>query len=98
MNITLSELLVWLIIGGLVGSFVGMVVKRKKEGFGHWVNLGIGLVGAIIGGVIFNVFNIDLGLSDFAITAEDLVSAVVGAVVLLIGVWIFQRFKASKAK
>ncbi len=98
MNITLSELLVWLIIGGLVGAFVGMVVKRKKEGFGHWVNLGIGLVGAIIGGVIFNVFNIDLGLSDFAITAEDLVSAVVGAVVLLIGVWIFQRFKASKAK
>ena len=98
MNFTLSELLVWLIVGGLVGSFVGMIVKRKKEGFGHWINLGIGMVGAFIGGIIFNVFKIDLGLGDIAITAEDLLSALLGALLFVAVVWMVQRVRASKTK
>ena len=47
MSITIAELVAWLIAGGLAGSLVGMVVKRQKEGFGHWINLGIGMVGAL---------------------------------------------------
>ena len=96
MNFTLSELLIWLIVGGLVGSFVGMLVTRKKEGFGHWINLGIGMVGAVIGGIIFNLFKIDLGLGDFAITAEDLISALLGGVLFVAAVWIFQKVRANK--
>ena len=50
-----------------------MIMKGKKERFGHWINLGIGMAGAVIGAIIFNPFKIDLGLGAFAITAEDLI-------------------------
>ena len=72
MNITLGEVVVWLLVGTLAGSLTGFLVKRKNGGVGRLTNLGIGLVGALIGGVIFNVFNIDLGLCQIAITFEDL--------------------------
>jgi uncharacterized membrane protein YeaQ/YmgE (transglycosylase-associated protein family) len=45
---TLSQVIVWLVVGALAGYFTGIVVKRTKEGFGHFTNLGIGLVGALI--------------------------------------------------
>jgi hypothetical protein len=45
MRLTWDEIVVWLIVGALAGALVGMVVTRKREGFGHWANLGIGLVG-----------------------------------------------------
>jgi len=96
MNFTLSELLIWLIVGGLVGSLVGMIVTRRKEGFGHWINLGIGMIGAVIGGIIFNLFKIDLGLGEFAITAEDLISALMGAILFVVFLWIFKKVRANK--
>ncbi len=97
MNITLPELVTWLIVGGLAGSLVGMVVKRKKEGFGHWINLGIGLVGAVIGGVLFNLFNVDLGLGEFKVTLEDLISALAGSLLLLVIIWLVTKYRGSKA-
>ena len=44
MNITLdySQIIVWLIVGALAGSIAGMLVKRTREGFGPFTNLGIG--------------------------------------------------------
>ena len=38
MAVTLIELVVWLIVGLLAGSLAGLVVKRKKEGFGRYAN------------------------------------------------------------
>ncbi len=96
MKITIDQIIVWLIVGALAGSFTGMVVKRSKEGFGRFTNLGIGLVGALIGGSIFKVFNIDLGLGELAITFEDLLSAFIGSLIFLGAVWIIQ--KRSKAR
>jgi len=83
MNVTVDKIIVWLIVGALAGSFAGMVVKRQKAGFGGLGNLGVGLVGALIGGLLFNLFNIDLGLGGIAITFEDLLSAFVGSLILL---------------
>jgi uncharacterized membrane protein YeaQ/YmgE (transglycosylase-associated protein family) len=45
---TLSQVIVWLLVGALAGYFTGIAVKRTKEGFGHFTNLGIGLFGALI--------------------------------------------------
>ena len=39
-----------------------MLVKRRKEGFGRLWNLVIGLIGALIGGLLFKVLGINLGL------------------------------------
>lgn len=89
---TISQILAWLIAGALVGSFTGLVIKRSKKGFGWLTNLGIGLAGALIGGALFRLFGIDLGLSGISISLEDLVAAFVGALLLLIGLWIYRTF------
>jgi len=56
----------------LAGNLVGRVVTWKKEGLGPWTNLGVGMVGALIGGFVFNVFHINLGLGEIKVTFEDL--------------------------
>ena len=88
MNFTPEQLVVWLIVGALAGSLVGRVVKWKKEGFGRYTNLGIGLAGALLGGTIVNVFNLSLGLPDIEITLRDLVAALLGSLVFLVILWI----------
>ncbi|MEM9280830.1 MAG: GlsB/YeaQ/YmgE family stress response membrane protein [Verrucomicrobiota bacterium] len=86
----------WIIAGGLVGSFTGLLVKRRKKGFGWLTNLGVGMSGALIGGLLFRVFGIDLGLSEIAISLEDLVAAFAGALLFLAGVYIYRRFFAKR--
>jgi uncharacterized membrane protein YeaQ/YmgE (transglycosylase-associated protein family) len=56
----------------------------SKRGFGLWVNMGVGMLGALVGGVIFRLLHIDLGLGEIKITFEDLISAFVGSVFLII--------------
>ena len=91
MDIAYTEILVWLIIGALAGSFTGMLVKGRREGFGRFRNLGIGLVGALIGGFIFRVFKINLGLGNLAIRFDDLLAAFIGSLIFLGAVWLAQR-------
>ena len=93
MQISWSLIIVWLIIGALAGSFVGMIVKRTKKGYGQAANIGIGLVGALDGGVVFKVFNIDLGLSNIAFSLQDLVAAVIGSLIFLVVICIIRAFR-----
>ena len=60
------------------------MVTFRKEGLGRWVNLGVGMVGALVGGFVFNVFHIDLGLGELKLTFEDLLSAFLGSLVLIV--------------
>jgi hypothetical protein len=39
--LTFAEFLVWLIVGLLGGSAAGMIVKRKRKGFGFFTNLAL---------------------------------------------------------
>ncbi len=91
MNVTASQIIVWLIVGALAGSLTGVVVKGTKKGFGPFTNLGIGLVGALIGGSIFRAFNIDLGLGDLAISFQDLLAAFLGSLIFLWLVWLIHK-------
>lgn len=92
MNISLDQIIVWLVVGAIAGSLAGLVVKRTKQGFGRFTNLGIGLVGALIGGVLFRVLRIDLGLGVISVSLEDIVAAFVGSIVFLILLrWIRKR-------
>jgi uncharacterized membrane protein YeaQ/YmgE (transglycosylase-associated protein family) len=88
-----TQVLVWLVIGGLVGSLVGMLVKRSKAGYGRRGNMVIGLFGALIGGSLFELFDIDLGLGNVSVSLEDLVAAFVGALIFLIVVKVIQKKK-----
>ena len=92
MNITVGQILVWVIVGALAGSLAGILIKRRARGFGPWGNLLIGLVGALIGGAIFDLLNINVGLGQITITGEDVLAAFLGALLVLAAVhWLRGR-------
>lgn len=79
--------IIWfLIIGALAGFIAGKVMKGG--GFGLWVNLAVGIVGAVVGGFIFGLLGID---TDGLI--GSLITATVGAIVLL---WIVDLVKKKQ--
>lgn len=96
MHLTLGQFIVWLVVGGLAGNLAGRLVTLKKEGLGRWTNLGVGMLGALIGGLIFNVFHIDLGLGDLNVTFEDLIAAFLGSLVLIVVWWLVRKFRGKK--
>jgi uncharacterized membrane protein YeaQ/YmgE (transglycosylase-associated protein family) len=97
MNVTASQIIVWLIVGALAGSLTGVVVKGTKKGFGLFANLGVGVMGALIGGSIIRAFNIDLVWGDLSISLQDLVAAFLGSLIFLWLVWfIHKKFAKSQ--
>jgi uncharacterized membrane protein YeaQ/YmgE (transglycosylase-associated protein family) len=97
MKFTLDEIITWLIVGALAGSLAGMLVKRRKEGFGGLANLGIGLVGAIIGGALFKLLRINLGLlAAITVSLQEVVAGLVGALVFLAIIWAVRRYRAKE--
>jgi uncharacterized membrane protein YeaQ/YmgE (transglycosylase-associated protein family) len=82
-SISIGEIIVWLIIGALAGTLAGRPVTFTKRGFGPWINMGLGMLGALVGGFLFRLFHIDLGLGEIKITFEDLISAFVGSLVCI---------------
>jgi len=91
MNISLDQIIVWLLIGAIAGTLAGAMVKRSKKGFGVFSNLGIGLVGALIGGALFRLFRLDLGLGIISISLEDIVAAFAGSVLFLIALRLLRK-------
>ena len=90
--ITMSagQIIVWLIIGGLAGAIAGMIFRGRRRGFGLISNIVIGLIGAVIGGVLFDVLNINIA-GDINFSANDLIAAIVGSLILLVILWIVRR-------
>jgi uncharacterized membrane protein YeaQ/YmgE (transglycosylase-associated protein family) len=93
MSITLSQIIVWLIVGAAGGTLAGAIVRWQRTGFGWWSNLGIGLVGALVGGLLFRLFGILPGLENISISLRDVVSAFVGSILFLAGLWFWQRWQ-----
>ena len=69
----------WIVFGALAGWLASMVTGNNKE-MGLLSNIVVGIVGASIGGFIFNQFGAS-GVQGFNI--QSLLVAIVGAVVLL---------------
>ena len=88
MSITWADLVVWLVVGLLAGSLAGTVVTGKWAGLGRWSSLGVGLVGALIGGLIFTLFGIWPGLDAIAISLRDIIAAFVGSLIFLLVLWV----------
>jgi uncharacterized membrane protein YeaQ/YmgE (transglycosylase-associated protein family) len=87
MNI--GKLIAWIIVGALAGTLAGRLVTLSREGLGRWTNIGIGLVGAIIGGFLFNLFNFNLGLGEITFTIEEVIAAFAGSVLFIVLWWLF---------
>jgi uncharacterized membrane protein YeaQ/YmgE (transglycosylase-associated protein family) len=97
MSEKLVELIVWIIIGMLAGSLTGLAVKRSKKGFGWYINLGIGMAGALIGGFLFDLLNIDLGLANISVSVQDIVAAFVGSLIFLAILFFGRRWYQNKS-
>lgn len=84
----IGKLIVWLIIGALAGTLAGRLLTFSKEGFGTWTNIGVGMVGAVVGGFLFGLFGIDFGLGELKVSFEDLIAAFAGSLLCIILWWL----------
>jgi uncharacterized membrane protein YeaQ/YmgE (transglycosylase-associated protein family) len=92
---SINQIVVWIIIGLLGGSLAGLIITRERKGFGILRNLGVGLVGALVGGLVFRLFGIFSGLDKIAISLRDVVAALIGSLLVLALIWLWQRFQKS---
>ena len=84
MNVQISDIISWLVIGMLAGSLAGMLVRRSKTGFGSVTNLAVGLVGALFGGIVVRLLKLDFGVGRIVLRWEDLVAAFVGSLLFIV--------------
>lgn len=76
-EISLSTLIVWALIGLIAGWLAGEITKGRS--FGLLGNIVIGIIGAILGGVLLETL---LGIDPAGFLGE-VVQALIGALVLL---------------
>jgi uncharacterized membrane protein YeaQ/YmgE (transglycosylase-associated protein family) len=79
-----KDLLVWLIVGAVAGSVTAVLVTWRRSGFGGITNLAIGLLGAVLGGFLFEILRWNLSLGSITIQYQDLAAALVGSLLLLL--------------
>jgi uncharacterized membrane protein YeaQ/YmgE (transglycosylase-associated protein family) len=69
----------WIILG-LIAGFIGSKIV-DKQGQGFWLNIALGIVGALIGGFLFNLFGAG-GVT--GLNLYSLLVATIGAIVVLL--------------
>ena len=79
-------IIIWLIVGGIVGWLASLIMKRDAQQ-GIILNVVVGIVGAMLAGWIFG------GGINEAITIRTFLFSIVGAVILLAIVNLFSRGK-----
>ena len=77
-------IIVWLIVGGVCGWLASLIMRTDAQQ-GVILNIVVGIVGAVISGLIFGV-NMNAG-----ITVESFLYALLGAVILLAVVNLVRR-------
>ena len=80
-----EQLLVFLVIGAVAGWLAGLIIKGG--GLGLLGNIIVGVIGAVLGGWLFKVLGISVGGE----WVGALITATVGAVVLLFVVGLVKK-------
>ena len=86
----LGTIIIWIIIGGIAGWLASLVVRGG--GLGIVGDIVVGIVGALIGGFILGALGLGGGFTGFNLVS--LVTAFIGAVILLLLVRLFTRGSA----
>ena len=69
----------WIILGLIAGFIGSKIVNRQGQGF--WLDIALGIVGALVGGFLFELFGAS-GVTGLNI--YSMIVAVVGSVVVLV--------------
>ncbi len=77
----------WIVLGALAG-WIASIIMGRNDRMGCITNIVVGIIGAFLGGFIFNLFG-GAGITGF--NFWSFLVAVVGAVVLLAIVGLFTR-------
>src|ERR1700730_10048717 len=80
-GVNLMSILGWILLGLVAGFIGGKIVN--KQGQGMLMDIVVGIVGAIVGGLVFSLFGAT-GVTGFNI--YSLIVAVIGSVVVL---WLY---------
>jgi len=78
----------WIILGliaGYIGSNIG-----NKEGQGFWLNIALGIVGALVGGFLFELFG---GSGVTGVNIYSMIVAIIGSVVVL---WLYNAISSRQ--
>jgi uncharacterized membrane protein YeaQ/YmgE (transglycosylase-associated protein family) len=95
---SVDQVIVWIVVGLLGGGIAGALMTWERGGFGLWKNLALGLTGATIRGLLFRIFGIWPGLDKIAISLRDIVSAVVGSLLVLGALWLWPQVRGVTGK
>lgn len=95
MMVSMDQVIVWIIVGLLGGSLAGLLAKGEKRGFGMWKNLGLGLAGALVGGLLFRLLGLFPSLEGVTVSLRDVVASFVGSLLVLLGLWLKSRTTPS---
>jgi uncharacterized membrane protein YeaQ/YmgE (transglycosylase-associated protein family) len=95
MHFSWTQLIVWIIIGFAGGTLAGLVIKWTPKGFGFPTNLGLGMAGALLGGFLFQLFDILPSLDKISISLRDVVAALCGSLLVLLVLWLRKQFWPS---
>jgi len=90
---SVSQLVVWIVVGLIGGGLASRLITWDREGFGNFRNLGLGLVGALLGGWLFRLFNLLPGLDKVSVSLRDIVAAVAGSLIILAAIWLVRSYR-----
>lgn len=82
------NIIVWIIVGALAG-WIGSMIMKRDASMGAIANIVVGIIGAFIGGWVISLFGIDVATG--ALTLGSILTAILGAVVLLAIINFFTR-------
>jgi uncharacterized membrane protein YeaQ/YmgE (transglycosylase-associated protein family) len=68
----------WIILGLIAGFIGSKIVDREGQGF--WLNIALGIIGALVGGFLFSLFGAT-GVTGLNIWS--MIVAIIGSVVVL---------------
>lgn len=77
--------IVFLIVGGVSGWLAGQFVKG--DSFGLLGNIIVGIVGALVAGMVLPILNITIGGGMLG----DVLHSTIGAVILLLGIRVIRK-------
>ena len=87
------DIIAWLVVGAIAGWVAGLLVKGD-EGLGVIGHIVLGLVGALIGGYVVGLIT-DSDPMDGVFDFSTLITAIIGAVVLVLLVGYFRGRRGS---
>jgi uncharacterized membrane protein YeaQ/YmgE (transglycosylase-associated protein family) len=72
-------ILSWIILGLIAGFIGGKIVNSEGQGF--WLNMALGIIGALVGGYLFSLFG-STGVT--GLNLWSMIVAIVGSIVVLL--------------